>query len=423
MRSIGILSHVGNGNLGDEALFAAALQNVRALFPDADVVGLSTNPADSEQRHGIKCFPLRHPYDHAIDAVSEPGRGLRHLLRRGRRALTLPLRAWREARFLVSSFRVVRRLDAVVVSGSGQINEEWGGAWGFPYTLFKWTALARLAGVRFAYLSVGATELHQPLSGWFVGRALRLATYRSYRDAGTKRIVSEFVPADTGPVVPDLAFSLMLPPIDRSAAEGGNRVAINPMALYDGSPWPTTNADVFEGYCAALIEFAAALLRAGYVVELFTSQRRMDLPTAQRIAREVTTRVPDATVPVHTPDTPQDALKTIANFDYVIGTRFHGILFSLLLHKAVVALSYERKARQLMESVGQGDLVIDVAECTYDRLQSAFDRLVAERAARLQQIATTVPRFRERLDEQYREALGLPPTGRRQAQDSPTIAA
>lgn len=76
-----------------------------------------------------------------------------------------------------------------------------------------------------------------------------------------------------------------------------------------------------------------------------------------------------------------------------------------------------------MASVGQGDVVIDVAECTLESLQTAFERLVDERTARLQQIASIVPRFRERLDEQYREALGRPSAGLRPEQESPTIAA
>jgi len=57
-RKIGVFSHGGLKNLGDEALFAAVIQNVRLRVPDAQIVGFTANPEDTELRHEIPAFPI-----------------------------------------------------------------------------------------------------------------------------------------------------------------------------------------------------------------------------------------------------------------------------------------------------------------------------------------------------------------------------
>src|SRR5256885_6054797 len=58
-RKIGVFSHGGTRNLGDEALLAAVIQNVRIRIPTAEVLGFTINPQDTQQRHGITSFPIR----------------------------------------------------------------------------------------------------------------------------------------------------------------------------------------------------------------------------------------------------------------------------------------------------------------------------------------------------------------------------
>src|SRR6185437_9395874 len=55
----------------------------------------------------------------------------------------------------------------LIVSGGGQLDEEWGGAWGHPFALFKWAMLARLAKVPLAFASVGACKAASTTSRFF----------------------------------------------------------------------------------------------------------------------------------------------------------------------------------------------------------------------------------------------------------------
>ena|ERR1700724_549911 len=56
---IGLLQHVGGGNLGDDATLAAVAANIRRRWPNVEIVAFSMNPDDTEKRHGIKSYPIR----------------------------------------------------------------------------------------------------------------------------------------------------------------------------------------------------------------------------------------------------------------------------------------------------------------------------------------------------------------------------
>jgi polysaccharide pyruvyl transferase WcaK-like protein len=56
--TVALLSPCGWGNLGDAAIMAAAIDQIRARQPDAEVVAITLNPIDTQQRHGIPAFGI-----------------------------------------------------------------------------------------------------------------------------------------------------------------------------------------------------------------------------------------------------------------------------------------------------------------------------------------------------------------------------
>ena len=56
---VAILGHVGKANLGDEAIIASVIQNIRDRIPQAEIFGITLDPEDTHARHGIRSFPLR----------------------------------------------------------------------------------------------------------------------------------------------------------------------------------------------------------------------------------------------------------------------------------------------------------------------------------------------------------------------------
>ena len=163
---IGLLDHLGTGNLGDDATLAAVMQQIKARWPSAVMIGLSLDPSDTAARHGIPAYAIRRGFQF-FPELKQPTTSVRtdtkdkrrtalgkskflfRILRVLRRLLSAiadvairqPLRPLRELSFLLQSFRVTRSLDLLIICGGGQLLDAWGGPWQFPYTLFKWVLL------------------------------------------------------------------------------------------------------------------------------------------------------------------------------------------------------------------------------------------------------------------------------------------
>src|SRR5713226_310002 len=58
-KKIGLLHHVGGGNLGDDASLDAVMHNIKSRWPDSVIFGFSMNPSDTQTRHAIPSYPLR----------------------------------------------------------------------------------------------------------------------------------------------------------------------------------------------------------------------------------------------------------------------------------------------------------------------------------------------------------------------------
>jgi polysaccharide pyruvyl transferase WcaK-like protein len=59
VRRVGIFGHVGNGNLGDEAIVSVVIENIRRRYPSAEILGFTLKPEDTVLRHKIAAFPIR----------------------------------------------------------------------------------------------------------------------------------------------------------------------------------------------------------------------------------------------------------------------------------------------------------------------------------------------------------------------------
>ena len=90
-----------------------------------------------------------------------------------------------ELSHIIGGYRFLKDVDVLIISGGGQLQDIWGGPWGHPYAMLKWTLLARLRGAKPIFLSIGFSGLDARLSRFFTRKSLSLAAYRSYRDPGS----------------------------------------------------------------------------------------------------------------------------------------------------------------------------------------------------------------------------------------------
>jgi len=435
-KKIGVFSHGGTKNLGDEALLAAVIQNVRLRVPKAEIIGFTINPQDTESRHGISAYPIRQfsPAPRVKDSDSAESREssaaatsnpvpersglkaqlkaippLRATLQAVRRLLELAPAVLAEPKFLFDSYRRLKGVDLLLVAGSQQLNDGYGGAWGFPYTLYKWTWLAKLTGTKVAILSVGAGPIDSRLSKWFFRRVLDRVNYRSYRDAISSRLMQSLKIKGDHPVLPDLVYSLQLP-APRPAPSGAVRVVVgtNPVPFFDGRYWPTPDPERYGDYVRKFATFAEWLGESGHAVLFFPTQVRADSLTISDIRKAMngSGNSPNLLAGQKIQGL-EDLVSEIERADLVVANRYHGILISLMMNKPVLGIAYHEKSRALLAQAGQGDYVLNIADLKTEDLIERFQSLEANAPAIKKQIAERMAPLRKALDEQYETVFAL----------------
>lgn len=394
VRRIALLGPYASRNLGDTATQMAVGANLRRRCPDVQIVGVSPDPEDTLNSLGIPAFPLsgRGP---SSGQFAEQYPGGASLLQKRRRHW--PRIALRMARF-------VRSLDMLVVSGGGQLDDYWGGAFGHPWTMLLWTVLARVCGVPVVYLGVGLDRLGTPLSRRFAVLALQLAKFRSFRDAATQAAMHDLGVRGRSMVCPDLAFSLPLGE-PGTPAPARRFAVINPISQ---KTWAHGQDERQEVYLQQLAETGAWLAARGLALRVVCSQTTMDGADARRLMQMLAGRdVPDVEVCV-TP-TVADYVAQVRDADVVIGARLHGVILALVAGSPVVALSPLPKVERVMEDAGLAQFCLPLQSFRtpdlIDRVALALSRVHELRA----HIASVNAQFRAQLMLTLDEVVALMP--------------
>jgi polysaccharide pyruvyl transferase WcaK-like protein len=74
----------------------------------------------------------------------------------------------------------------------------------------------------------------------------------------------------------------------------------------------------------------------------------------------------------------KDLLLQMSTFDYVVTSRFHGVIFSQLLAKPVIALSYLPKINHLMRTAGHDRYCMEVGDFQAEELIASFRAAVTD---------------------------------------------
>ena len=92
-------------------------------------------------------------------------------------------------------------------------------------------------------------------------------------------------------------------------------------------------------------------------------------------------------------------------FDYMIGTRFHSVIFSLSELVPSLAVSYSgNKAKGIMEDIGLDDYTLDASTLTADELKIKFQKLIANKDEYLQKVEAYL-RYANTQDEKMKKLL------------------
>jgi polysaccharide pyruvyl transferase WcaK-like protein len=419
-RMIAFISPCGWGNLGDAAIQDSFLSAVRKRFGDGiDVVGITQNPRDTEQRHGVRTIAM----DSESPGFLPVGAGLgtkidRSAATRSRRIAAIARAARvvgrslqvavREVAHWVNAIKQMKSVDTLVVAGGGQLDEYWGGPWKVPYALFKWSLAARLAGRDVVFLSVGAGTLDTRLTRWFLRRALAHAAYVSFRDTRTAAVVRARGLTTSGRVVPDLAFAHPSRERANPTWTSPPLVALSPIAYLDPAVWPVADESAYEDYIGRTATVALTLIDKGYRVVLCTSDSP-DIDTADRVAHAIMACAPERGSSLERADTRSTTalLDCLRQADVVIASRLHGVILANLVCKPTIAVSYDWKVDAHAESLGLERFTLPIATYRPEDVVRLVDTALADRSALADVIGQACEQKAAAVEAQYDDLLAL----------------
>lgn len=389
---IGLFGLFGCGNFGNDGSLEAMLATIRANRPDARLLCICNAPEQVE--------PL-----FKLDAVSvfAPGQDRPLFMKLDRLMARLPSRLLN----LTHAWRQLRKLDLVIVPGTGILDDFATGWTGIPLTLFNWALAARLARTPVAFASIGAGPIHHPWSRWLMKQAVRMADYRSYRDIPSKKFVAGLgLDVTKDALYPDLAFSLADPV---AALDQGQPpvIGLGVMTYFGWKNDQVAGSSIYEAYQDKLVAFMRYLLQKGYRIRLLTG----DL-SDRRAVQDVIARLPESAEHqaagrlLYTPaDSLHDLMVQMAGTEAVVATRFHNIVCALKLAKPTISLGYAVKNDALMQDMGLGAFCHHVERFEVETLIDHFETLTAEGSGFGPMLQESRRTYATRLAEQERILL------------------
>jgi polysaccharide pyruvyl transferase WcaK-like protein len=389
---IGIFGVFGSGNLGNDGSLESFLAFLRSAHPAAELHCICHGTETARAIFDLPTLPIQS---------SPPLNRWLQLLNR------LSLRTLSRTQEWVRTIRAVRHFDLVVVPGTG-ILDDFGERWrDMPYHLFRWSVACRLAGVPFAFVSIGAGPIHHPLSRWLMRSAAAIARYRSYRDANSKDYMAGIgLKRPDDPVTPDLAFRLQLPLSAPPSATTRRVIGVGMMG-YAG--WKHSQADgkaIYSAYTAKMTQFVAWLVKQGYGVRLIMGDDS-DIPAMNDVSRAISEQPGGmaAHVVAETARSLTEVMRQIGETELLVATRFHNVVCGLMMGRPVISLSYARKNDVLLDEMGLGDFCQHIEFFNLDQLKAQFERLIRNRDDYVPGIVRKAAQYREQLAEQEKLLL------------------
>ncbi len=355
---IGLFGLLGSGNIGNDASMEAVLGYLQARHPSAVTDVMCSGPKRVTAEYGLDAVQMFWFDRHQGRLSSKPW----NLLRVPSRILDV---------YRVSSW--VRRHEVVIVPGAGVLEASLPlRPWNTPYGLFLLTASGRLFRTKVALVCVGAGPIKKRATRTLSNWAARLASYRSYRDGGSREAIRRRGLDVGDSVFPDLAFSLPTPGEGRHGGGDWSTVGVGVMA-YSGSNDDRDRAqDVYRGYVDGMKGIVCRLVDDARKVRLFIGDTDgSDDVTAREIltaVRELRPELDETWVVVEPVTTFREIMESMEPLGAIIATRFHNLIAALKLAKPTIAIGYSEKHRDLMADAGLAEFSHSVESFDLDVL-------------------------------------------------------
>ena len=308
------------------------------------------------------------------------------------------------------SLEIMKNADAFFVKGGG-LFQSYGGV-SSTYSMYFWCYHIFLAK-SFRKLIYVMANSFGPYYGPFVkeiaGKALRCCAIVTSRESLSSRMVKDKLELDVS-TYPDLAFRLETGKLNREEVflkynlpKDRKLVALTmrPYRFPDANN-PERAYKIFKEEMAKFIHW---LYENGYMAVIVEHTLAMNSHENDAACiKDVTSKIEimeyrlisEKTYDCHD-------LKCIYSYcDYIVGTRFHSVIFAIGSGIPGIAISYAgNKSKGIMKDLGLSKYVIDINEVTSKKLEEKFLRLLKEE----KQIKANIKNYINDANEKYQELI------------------
>lgn len=331
MDKIVISGYYGFGNAGDEAMLAALLEALLEVIPDADITVISGNPEMTAKAHGVKAIGRFH-----MTAIIE----------------------------------AIRQSD-LLISGGGSLLQDVTSSRSLYYyvTIIR---LATLLGKKVMIYAQGIGPLRGSLARMAVGSVLNHVHMITVRDERSKEeLLSLGVTKPPIQVTADAVLSMH--PVDSNLAKrlvpNSHTWGVRPKIGVSVRQWKTSTA-----YRSELAKALDALSKAYHCHILFIP---MQHPDDTREAKAIQALMKEESLVLEETFTTTELLALSGSMDLLIGVRLHALVFSALMEKPLVGITYDPKITNFLKMIGEepvGDLDSVKAESIIERASTLLDQ-------------------------------------------------
>ena len=307
MSSIVVSGYYGSKNAGDEAMLAAMIEVLADLDPKINITVISANPADTEQRHGVKAVYW----------------------------LNLP-----------QIIGALRRSDLLISGGGSLLQNVTSGRSLYYYMGILF--LGKLVGRSVMLYAQGIGPIYGTLARRLMRWIGNHADLITVRDAGSLgeleqlKILRPPIEVTADPV-------LAIHPVDR----GIGRQVLKAYKADGAKPLVGISVREWRGWkhYKDMIAQTADQIAAEFDARVVFLP--MQYPEDVKVAEKIASRMKSRPIVLNDEYTTSELLSIVGNMDLLIGVRLHALIFAGVMGVPMIGLSYDPKIDRFLQSIGE----------------------------------------------------------------------
>jgi len=344
-----ICGNYGENNLGDSLILEGLIKSVREITSNPEITVLANNPKELEESLKTRGYGT-------IKAENKFPSGIRSIFKY----------------FLNRSFwktrKAVKAADYFILGGGGLFDGTSKKAiliWGIQ----AWFAYHYKKPVIMYGQSLG--EISSGFAQKVVKKMFRKAEFIAVRDESSKQLLKTWIKGKKILVMPDLVFGIeSIKNAEQNHYDAKEpRIAEQKTLLLSLRPFKHTT-EQFNKVLADFVDTATA--ETGLPVELIPFKKVMDEKYQKAIA-ETTKAKPKL---LEYTDDKEKLNEIYGKAKVLIGMRLHSILYAIKTGTPFLAINYNPKVKNILESLGLSAFIIEIKDATPENLLKHLNEIL-----------------------------------------------